>query len=344
MVMAKVRCSSSRLVGSTPVVGAHAAKVLVATSLVLAALLAGLSSPALAARPGTGGGGHTGGGGTTSATTGNDLSYPACGSTFPSAPAFGIVGVDGGLANDLNPCLGPSSSYPSYTESELYWAVASSTGATAQPKASLYVNTADPGDLYGGTPIADWPTSSISSDPYGTCTTATVSTASGPETLGADTPGCAWQYGYDMATQDVSWVASAAGAIDQQLASAVVPASASAYPWWLDVETANTWQTGTSGEEMNVADLEGMVAALQAGGAPVVGVYSTSSQWDQITGGTTSSTLYGVPDSLYGVPDWIPGAKTESGAVSNCGQASFTVGSVSLTQWSGHPDDDDYAC
>ncbi|MHB1781848.1 MAG: glycoside hydrolase family 25 domain-containing protein [Acidimicrobiales bacterium] len=339
MTMRTVRGSSLRLVVSTPVV-----KVLAATSLVLTALLTGLSSPALAAKPGTGGGGHTGGGGTTSATTGNDLSYPACGSTFPSAPAFGIVGVDGGLANDLNPCLGPSSSYPSYSESELYWAMASSTGITAQPKASLYVNTADPGDLYNGTPIADWPTSSLGSDPYGSCTTTTVSTTSGDETLGANTPGCAWQYGYDMAAQDVSWVAGAAGAIDRQQSGIVVPTSASAYPWWLDVETVNTWQTGTSGEEMNVADLEGMVAALQAAGASTVGAYSTSSQWDQITGGTTSSPLYGIPDSLLGIPDWIPGAKTESGAVSNCGQPSFTGGSVSLTQWSGHPDDNDYAC
>ena len=343
MVVAKVRGSSLRRVGSATSERATVVKVLVASWLVPAMLLTGLSSAVFAAKPGTGGGGHTGGG-TTSPTTGNDLSYPACGSTFPSAPAFGIVGVDGGLANDLNPCLGPSSSYPSYSESELYWAVASSTGAAAQPKASLYVNTADPGDVYNGTAVADWPTSSISSDPYGTCTTTAVSTSSGLETLGANTPGCAWQYGYDMATQDVSWVVGAANAIDQQLSSAAVPASASAYPWWLDVETANTWQAGTSGEEMNIADLEGMVAALQASGAPVVGVYSTASQWDQITGGTTSSTLYGVADSLYGVPDWIPGAKTEAQAASNCGQASFTVGAVSLTQWSGHPDDNDYAC
>src|SRR5258708_3621786 len=90
-------------------------------------------------------------------TVGHDISYPQCGKTFPSKPAFGIVGVNGGLANDLNPCLGPTSAYPSYKQSELYWAVSAATGSTTQPKASLYLNTADPGNLYNGKPIADWP-------------------------------------------------------------------------------------------------------------------------------------------------------------------------------------------
>jgi hypothetical protein len=95
----------------------------------------------------------------TTSANGNDVSYPQCGKTFPSRPAFGIVGVNGGLANDLNPCLGPSSAYRSYKQSELYWAVSAATGSTAQPKASLYLNTADPGNLYNGKPVADWPKS-----------------------------------------------------------------------------------------------------------------------------------------------------------------------------------------
>jgi hypothetical protein len=41
-------------------------------------------------------------------------------SAFPASPAFGIVAVNGGLANELNPCLGPSSAYPSYQQAELY--------------------------------------------------------------------------------------------------------------------------------------------------------------------------------------------------------------------------------
>lgn len=301
----------------------------------VAGLVLGSAAPALAAKSNHGGGGGRG----TSTPTGNDVSYPQCGTTLPSAPAFGIVGVNDGLANTLNPCLGPSASYPSYTQSQLYWAVASSTGATSQPKASLYVNTADPGNTYNGTPIADWPTSG-SSTPYGACTTTTVTTSSGATaTVGANSPACAWQYGYDRASQDAGLLKSTADAIQSQNAPVMVTDTASAYPWWLDVETANSWQTGSSGQAMNTADLQGMVAGLQQAGAFTVGAYSTSSQWGAITGGTTT----GSAGSLYGIADWIPGATRLSGAQANCSQTSFTGGRVTLTQWSGRIDND-YAC
>lgn len=318
--------------GTRPIMRRTSARVAV-QALLVGALVVATAAPALAAKPAAPG---KGGGGASSTPTGNDISYPQCGTSFPSAPAFAIVGVNGGLANDLNPCLGPSSSYPTYAESELYWAVASATGATTQPKASLYVNTADPGDVYNGTPIADWPTSGTT--PYGSCTTTTVTTSTGTYTVGENSPACAWQYGYNKAAQDASWLSSAASAIDAQAPPVTVSSAAGGYPWWLDVETANTWQAGTSGQAMNVADLQGMVAALQQSGVTTVGAYSTSSQWDQITGGTTSAS-----GSLYGMPDWVPGAQTLSGAKSDCGLTSFTGGTISVTQWSGHPDDD-YAC
>jgi hypothetical protein len=244
--------------------------------------------------------------------------------------------VNGGLANDANPCLGPSSAYPSYQQAELYWAVAVPTGATSQPKASLYLNTADPGNVYNGTPIGDWPTTG--NTPYGTCMTTTVTTGTGTHTVGQNSAACAWQYGYNKAAQDISWVSTAASAINSQTPPVTVPAAASSYPWWLDVETQNTWQGGTSGQAMNVADLQGMITALQQAGATTVGAYSTSAQWHAITAGTTSSS-----GSLYQIPDWIPGAKTLSGAKANCGLASFTAGRVVITQWSGRPDHD-YAC
>jgi hypothetical protein len=294
---------------------------------IVVALLLGGATPALAAT-------SRGHGGPTSATpTGNDVSYPQCGTSLPAAPAFGIVGLTGGLANDLNPCFGPSSSYPSYKESELYWAVASSTGGTSQPRASLYVNTADPGNVDDGTVIADWPQSG--STPYGPCSTTTVTLASGVDTVGADSAACAWQYGYNKATKDVSWLEAAASAVNRQAPPVTVAGTAASYPWWLDVETANTWQPGTT---MNVADLQGMVAWLRAAGATAVGVYSTSSQWGAITGGTSSAS-----GSLYGLPDWIPGARNLSGAKANCAEASFTAGTVTVTQWFSHPDGD-YAC
>ncbi|MGC8510284.1 MAG: hypothetical protein ACP5PB_05360 [Acidimicrobiales bacterium] len=292
-----------------------------------------------------------GGGGSATVTTGNDVSYPQCGSTLPSATAFGIVGVNGGLADTPNDCLGPVNNVLS--SSELYWALTTANGLTNQPRASLYVNTADPGNTYNGTVITDWPTSG--STPYGACTTTMVVLSDVTYTVGQNSPACAWQYGWNMATQDTGWLTAAATAIDSTTNSttnsATAPTSPGGYPWWLDVETANTWQSATTanGLEMNVADLQGMVSALQyAGvgttGVDVVGAYSTSYQWGQIVGNTDSSSLYGYSNNLYQIPDWIPGARSSSGAQSNCSLPSFTGGVVTVTQWFAHPIDGDVAC
>ena len=106
--------------------------------------------------------------------TGNDVSWPQCGKTLPGDQLFGIVGVNGGLANTTNSCF----------EAELAWASASA-GGTGQDKAALYVNTANPGNLH----VADWPTSGDNA--YGTCT-------------GGDDTACAYQYGWNMAALDAS--------------------------------------------------------------------------------------------------------------------------------------------
>jgi hypothetical protein len=300
-------------------------------------VLLGVAPPAAWASSGHG---HGGGSGSGSGTpTGNDVSYPQCGSSLPVGEAFGIVGLNGGLANDLNACFGPSSSYPSYAQSELYWAAASASGTTAQPKASLYVNTADPGDMYNGQPVGDWPTSGGNAT-YGACTTTTVASGGSLYTVGQDSPACAWQYGEDRAAQDASWLTEEAAAVDGQHPAVSVSDQAGAYPWWLDVETANSWQSGASGQQMNVADLQGMVAGLEAAGVTRIGVYSTSSQWETVTGGTTSA----ASGSLFGLPDWIPGARTVSGAESNCSLAAFTGGQVLVTQWTSHGVDGDYSC
>lgn len=255
---------------------------------------------------------------TTASPTGNDISFPQCGRTFPTGQAFGIVGVTGGLANTLNPCLGTYKRGPSST-SELSWAWGS-TGTPKLPKAALYVNTADPGPGVG-----DWPTdntdpngaSQAAVDPFGSCTP------------GPNSQACAWQYGWNRAVQDVLWLGAAASQVG-------VSGAASAYPWWLDVETANSWETASGGLANNVADLQGMVAAFAAAGA-TVGIYSTTYQWGQITGGLSTTT------TLNGLQDWIPGARTASGAKSNCALQGFT-GAVTITQWFGKPFDGDVAC
>lgn len=139
-----------------------------------------------------------------STVLGNDISWPQCNKTFPNGQAFGIVGVNDGLANTTNPCFAQ----------ELSWAQQSS-GITGQPVTALYVNTANPG-LTGSW----WPTSNdyngtTITNPYGTCD-------------GSDSAACAYIYGYAKADDD----ATIRGV-----------SNPSSYLWWLDVETGNSWET-----------------------------------------------------------------------------------------------------
>lgn len=287
------------------------------------------AAPAWAAnqsKPVHGGGG--GGGGGSAPGTGVDVSYPQCpGTSLPSGQAFAIVGVNGGLANDYNSCLSTEFSYAQ-----------ASLGGTNQARAQLYLNTADPGNT-----VADWPSPSQPGT-YGTTSTpsdGTCAYASGGSGPGANSPACAYIYGYDM----VAGINYATGTVAGDLSafSSATNSTLYSYPVWLDVETGNSWQSSTApdGLTMNVADLQGMVDALNAAApgsvAKQIGIYSTSYQWNQITGSPTAA------GNLQNLPDWIPGARRESGAVTNCSLAPFTGGTVMLTQWSGTYDGD-YPC
>lgn len=327
----------------------RSARVPLLRTLLIAAIgalcmLGAAAAPALAAKPagpsehahGKGGEAPGGGGGGSESLpskTGADISYPQCGTAFPEGQAFGIVGVNGGLANDPNPCLGPD---PGYKQSELYWAAQSSGEITAQAVSSLYVNTADPGNVYNNAPIADWPTSGGGGS-YGACQDETVKLRGKTYLLGKNSPACAWQYGFQRAQYDMGLLAQAATSINGEAASALAT-GAGGYPWWLDVETANTWQSGAEGQAMNRADLQGMVEALKTSGAQTVGIYSTEYQWGQVTGG-------GGAGALYQLPVWIPGASSIEGAIGNCSLPSFTGGTaVSLTQWLDGSLDADHYC
>lgn len=197
---------------------------------------------------------------------GADISSPQCAAqgsaaisgSVPSDQAFGVVGVNGGLANQTNSCLAP----------ELAWAAAS-RGGTSQPKVQLYVNTANPGSKASVWPRSNTiPGGPTVRNPYGTCTG------------GFDKP-CSYVYGYTRAYED----ATSRGVT-----------SPSAYRWWLDVEiggpTGGTWQTDVA---QNRADLEGMTAYFSGIGAQV-GLYSTTYQLGLVTGPVpSSSSLYRLP-------------------------------------------------
>lgn len=231
----------------------------------------------------------------TATPTGNDISYPQCGRSYPSGQAFAIVGVNGGKASNFNSCF----------SSEWSWAH-TSKGGTSQAPAQLYINTGNPGDVLAQYNVSDWPTSSVAADPYGTC--------SGTWT---DNLPCSWEYGYERASADIAFVGSAAG------------------PWWLDIETSNSWTSDTA---KNQASLEGMVYALEQGGGPI-GIYASSYSWSSLFGPVASTS------PLYSLNEWRPGAKTLTKAKSNCALAPFEGnGPVMITQYVPTNLDYDYSC
>jgi hypothetical protein len=208
---------------------------------------------------------------------GYDIAWPQCNKTYPTNPAFAVVGVSDGRAFSDNPCFA----------AEYSW-------ATAAPRApGVYMNTANPG------------------------ASSTRWTLQGPKSCGgaSDDVGCAYNYGWNAAAHAFAY--AAAQGVD-------------ASSWWIDVETLNTWSTNTA---TNNADIRGMLEYLQGVGRDV-GVYSTASQWAQITGGLALD-----------VPNWLAGATSASQAVSWCSaQHSFTGGRVTMVQYPSGLFDGDAFC
>jgi hypothetical protein len=237
----------------------------------------------------------------TDATAGFDISYPQCNGPFPSGGAFAVVGVNGGRVYSPNPCLGTGDG-----PSELSW---------AGMDAGLYANTADPGPALS----THWPNGQTS--PY-QCNTAT--------NPGPDTPQCHYDYGWNAAAD------SYADAVNAYVSLGWTPAGSTRTPvanaWWLDVETANSWTATTS---LNVDSLQGESDYLSSVGAASVGFYSSSSNWQTITGGTT---LFAAD------PSWVPGAGTLADAQSRCGTVGPSGGQVLLSQYLAGGFDGDYRC
>ncbi len=144
---------------------------------------------------------------------------------MPKGQTFGIVGVNNGLANTTNPCLG----------TQLTWA-GTSKGGTGQPLVALYVNTANPGaagswwpssNTYGGTTVAN---------PYGECTGHSYGAA------------CSYMYGYAKAYDDAT------------IRGLRNPAS---YMWWLDVETGNSWSRKTLANRADLEGMAAYFASIE---------------------------------------------------------------------------------
>jgi hypothetical protein len=278
----------------------------IAGTALAAALAAGLPAGVAAATP-------SGPAPVTTATpppdpgpAGFDVSYPQCGSLLPTGQAFGVVGVDGGLPTTPNPCLAE----------QLVWAAGSTGTVPGQPGLQLYLNTANPGQVRQE--VSTWP--ARGGTPYGACD-------------GGNSRACSWQYGWERAEQSVTGIFGPAAQ-----RAGIDPAPGS-WTWWLDVETANTWQVGSSGARArNRAALEGMTAYLTTRGARV-GLYSTGRQWAQIVGDLPRSS------PLRHLPSWLAGASSAAEARDACDDDPLVPRSdVVLAQYVTGAVDGDVSC
>ncbi len=239
-------------------------------------------------------------------SVGYDVSHPQCDAELPRQRAFAVVGVNGGIATRANPCLAE----------QLEWAAESSGAVPFQPGAQLYLNTANPGQVRFL--VTTWPQSGTT--PYGACD-------------GANSRACSWQYGWERAQHSVTTFFTDAAE------EAGLHTSPTRYAWWLDVETMNTWQSG-SAEALarNRATLEGMATYLISRGARV-GLYSTHQQWDRIAGDVEPGSI------LTGRANWLAGATTLEDAEANCDEPPLVpAGRVTLAQYVVDELDHNHSC
>jgi hypothetical protein len=235
---------------------------------------------------------------------GVDVSFPQCGATLPTPVGFGVVGVNNGRPFTANPCLAV----------ELAWA---QTTVTASP--AFYANTADPGPLNN----PSWPTSQET-----------------PQACaGDDSIACSYDWGWNAAQNSFQNAVAA----ETQLGVSSPSTAAAAVPWWLDVETANSWEslrtgaTATSAQRANdLAVVQGEVASFASLGVSAVGIYSTSYQWSTIVGSSGTS--------LAANNVWLPGYATLTQAQAACTATSFSGGRVAMIQYPSNGLDGDYVC
>jgi hypothetical protein len=235
------------------------------------------------------------------AAPGYDVSYPQCGAELPDAFSFAIVGVNGGRVHSENPCLGPGDD-----PSQLLW---------AGPDTDLYANTGNPGPE----PSRYWP--------HGQTEPRACDTDEAP---GADTPDCAYVYGWNAAAHAYGIALDAFIALGW--AEPDEDALSGDATWWLDVEVANSWRGNRA---LNVAALRGAVDYLASREVAEIGFYSTPRLWNRITGGT---------DVFAEHPAWHAGARDLADAQERCNDAAFTGGELRMVQWVEDGVDANYRC
>jgi hypothetical protein len=126
----------------------------------------------------------------------------------------------------------------------------------------------------------------------------------------------AYNYGYNSGQYAVNY-ANNAGAHSQT--------------WWLDVETMNSW---SSDANQNRNSIQGSADALKANGINTVGVYSTTAQWNGISGNWVNNW------PSWGATTW----RSAKQASTYCTGHQFTGGPSYLMQYIGKSLDEDVAC
>ncbi len=140
------------------------------------------------------------------------------------------------------------------------------------------------------------------SGPYGTC--------------GPDDPCHALNYGYNAASSAYTYAAQQANTFAARM-------------WWLDIETLNSWSETDLAHNKDV--IKGALQFLLVEHGFMVGIYSTTAMWQEITGGWQ-----------IGLPAWVGGG-TKADAQTSCG-TGFTGGSVYLVQYDDDGYDGNYVC
>ncbi len=103
--------------------------------------------------------------------------------------------------------------------------------------------------------------------------------------------------------------------------------------WWLDVETINTWNTNVT---QNQNSLQGEYDALSTKGVLTIGVYSTTAQWQTITGNWKNDW------PSWGATTWTSADQAQT----YCSGHQFTAGTSYLMQFKAKHAafDQDVAC
>lgn len=286
-------------------------------------------------------------------SVGYDISYPQCGTTYPSLTRDGAppgvtprpVGVTVRplrvmaraarlSANVTVPAPLPQSSPPAPTRSVPPAVPPGSRafGIVGVDSGNPFISSTHPGnpclaDEYAHTPNPALYVNTGYDPSYEQPDHTTADCTTRSQAVPTDAAHQrAWAVGCSEAQKDLAYVTS----------QAIVNRGG----WWLDVETGNSWcgQHGVSCDlSLNQYSIQGLIDTLLGNGASPVGIYSNHYLWSAIVG---TNTVHGQ------IADWYAtGQSTAQAAAPYCAAAySFTGDPIKLAQFVSGSVDRDYAC